>query len=183
MPESESSQEHSAESRSINRDQFIHLYDTYGQQMYSLALRMLENAQEAEDLIQDVFLGLWKQFNFDPQRGSLKTFLLVLVRSRALDRIRTRKVSQKLLQQQKWETNFLSDLSIGALQNEETIQQVRAAIAQLPEQQRHAIELAYFKGLSQSEISERLGMPLGTVKSWFRLGFRKLRTELGNNKY
>lgn len=180
MSKPRSSQTGIGETNRIQRDELIQLYDTYGQQMYSLALRMLENAQEAEDLIQDIFLGLWKQFKFDSQRGSVKTFLMVLVRSRAIDRIRSRKASHELLLKQEHETDLLSDWPIKALLTDETIHRVRAAIAQLPEQQRQAIEMSYFQGLSQAEIAERMGMPLGTVKSWFRLGFRKLRAELGD---
>lgn len=180
MSKSGFSQESSTEVNRIQRDELIHLYDTYGQQMYSLAMKMLQNAQEAEDLIQDIFLSLWKQYKFDSQRGSLKTFLMLLVRSRALDRIRSRKASQDLLFKQEYGADVFSDWPIKALLTDETISRVRAAISKLPDQQRQAIEMAYFQGLSQSDIAHRLGMPLGTVKSWFRLGFRKLRAELGD---
>ncbi|MBW4620524.1 MAG: sigma-70 family RNA polymerase sigma factor [Cyanosarcina radialis HA8281-LM2] len=154
------------------------LYDCYGDLMYSLALRILGNRQEAEDLIQEIFLSIWKQCNYNPARGSLRSFLMILVRSRAIDRLRAQKTVSKTIQQQQKESDRFASNSLEEAATDEISERVRNALAQLPEKQRRALELAYYEGLSQSEISQRLDAPLGTVKSWFRLSFAKMRQTL-----
>ncbi len=178
MPKPASDQELFAALKSCQSNALTQLYDIYAKQMYSLALRILNNTQEAEDLIQEIFLGLWKNCSYDPQRGSLKTFLMVMVRSRSLDRLRSRKSLQSLIQREQQHSSTFSDSPMAEVVAQEKSERVKAAIAQLPESQRRAIELAYYEGFSQVEIAQSLSVSLGTVKSWFRLGFSKLRAAL-----
>ncbi|WP_245915880.1 sigma-70 family RNA polymerase sigma factor [Merismopedia glauca] len=151
------------------------LYDRYGGLMYSLAFRILGNSQEAEDLIQEIFVNLWQKCSYDPTRGSLKSFLLILVRSRAIDRWRSQKNTQHRLEN--WQNEMLL-VDEDDPHTDDITERVRSALTELPETQRQALEMAYYQGLSQSEIAKQLDVPLGTVKSWFRLGFVKMRQML-----
>jgi RNA polymerase sigma-70 factor, ECF subfamily len=156
------------------------LYDRYATLVYRLALRVLGNSQEAEDLTQEIFLILWKGSNYQPSRGSLSSFLTTLTRSRAIDRLRSRGSNLKFLQ--RWSQTMMTDPSpltpfeLASLSQRS--EYVQDALAQLPEKQRQVLELAYYDGLSQSEISTRLAAPLGTVKSWSRQGLLNLRKHL-----
>ncbi|MEB3213801.1 MAG: sigma-70 family RNA polymerase sigma factor [Leptolyngbyaceae bacterium] len=156
------------------------LYDCYGGMMYGLAFKILGDRQEAEDLIQDIFLKLWQTCTYDPERGTLQSFLLLLVRSRALDRLRSRKSRFNRVEQ--FEHQILSETSkhfpLDAVASDEISQRVQDALIALPEKQRKALELSYFGGFSQQEIANLLEVPLGTVKSYFRLSFNKLRQAL-----
>ncbi|HEY9824822.1 MAG TPA: sigma-70 family RNA polymerase sigma factor [Stenomitos sp.] len=156
------------------------LYDSYGALMYGLALRILNVPQEAEDLVQDVILGLWNNFTYNPSRGSLKTFVALLVRSRAIDRVRSRQSKQQALERLGSVQSPISSDSVpmSAAVSDEIAQRVQQALADLPENQRQALELAYYGGLSQSEIAQKLSIPVGTVKSWVRLSFSKLKLSL-----
>ncbi len=156
------------------------LYDSYGDVMYGLALRILGQRQEAEDLVQEVFLNLWNHCTYNPARGSFRSFLLLTIRSRALDRVRSRQGALRTAQ--RWIRGDIGqEFPNQPLENvvqDETTRRVQAALNELPEQQRQALKLAYYEGLTQAEIAQRLQVPLGTVKSWFRLGFTKLRKNL-----
>jgi RNA polymerase sigma-70 factor (ECF subfamily) len=157
------------------------LYDTYGEAVYRLSLRMLGNASDAEDLTQEVFVDFWQKQKYDPSRGSLITFLLMMTRSRALNRIRQRQSRQQLLH--RWEKVMPmshADESFDQAALSELSLQIRAALQEIPEAQRQVLELAYYEGLSQSEITERLSIPLGTVKTRSRQGLLKLRQRLHN---
>jgi RNA polymerase sigma-70 factor, ECF subfamily len=156
------------------------LYDRYATLVYRLALRVLGNPQEAEDLTQEIFLMLWKGCGYQPQRGSLGSFLTTLTRSRAIDRLRSRTSSLKFLH--RWSQTMISEPSpltpfeLASLsQRSEYVQE---AMAQLPDKQRQVLEMAYYDGLSQSEIATQLATPLGTVKSWSRQGLLNLRKHL-----
>ncbi len=153
------------------------LYDRYGTAVYRLALRILSDHQEAEDLTQEVFLHLWRKLAFDPTRGSLNNYLLTLTRSRAIDRLRSR--SAKVRSLQRWGQELGStaggSLPLERLAQREWAQRVRSALEQLPDAQRKALELAYYEGLSQSEIAQKLEAPLGTIKTRCRQGLLKLR--------
>jgi RNA polymerase sigma-70 factor (ECF subfamily) len=166
--------------RGQNPEGLRQLYKGYGDIMYGLAWQILRNHQEAEDLIQEIFLSLWRNCTYNPQRGSFKSFLMLLVRSRAIDRLRSRKTTQKVLEQsgQQMGRENVTNVPFEETVSGEIAQRVRVAVTDLPEKQRQAIEMAYFEGLSQQEISQYLDVPLGTVKSWFRLGFNKLRQSL-----
>jgi RNA polymerase sigma-70 factor, ECF subfamily len=168
--------------RAKQPDALERLYNQYGDMMYGLAFRILGDRQEAEDVIQDIFLNLWNRCTYDPDRASFKTFLMLLVRSRSLDRLRSHK--SRLTVAERSGHLVLSDLPerspLDAAVSDETSQRVREALADLPQKQRESLELSYFEGLTQQEISEKLGIPLGTVKSYFRLSFTKLRQSLYN---
>jgi RNA polymerase sigma-70 factor (ECF subfamily) len=157
------------------------LYDRYGEVVYRLCLRMLSHAQEAEDLTQEVFLTLWRNQSYDPKRGSLLAFFSTLTRSRAIDRHRRSQAQGRM--RERWGRNQTSedrrDL-MDKLALTELSDQVRLAIAELPSNQRTVLEMAYFDGLSQSEIAEGLQIPLGTVKTHKRNALLKLRTMLSN---
>jgi len=158
------------------------IYERYASLVYRLALRILTNAQEAEDLTQEIFLNLWRNRGYDPLRGSLSSYLTTLTRSRAIDKLRSRGTQLKFLQ--RWgqmitpESSMLSPLEMASLSQRS--EQVKTAIAQLPANQRQVLEMAYFEGFSQSEIAKKLETPLGTVKSWSRQGLLTLRKNLHN---
>ncbi|AGY58755.1 RNA polymerase sigma factor [Gloeobacter kilaueensis JS1] len=156
------------------------LYDRHGGVVYRLALRLLGSSEEAEDLSQEVFLQLWQKQTYDPARGSLSNFLLTLTRSRAIDRLRSRGARGRFLQ--RWMREGDVGIAAGSpferLAADERSERVQTALKTLPEAQRQALELAYYEGLSQSEIAQRLDTPIGTVKSRSRQGLLKLRNLL-----
>lgn len=151
------------------------LFDRYAGMVYSVALRVLRDTGRAEDLLQDVFFQLWrKPDSFSSSRGSLGAWLLVVTRNRAIDILRRR-----------WPTEPVEDYPLASgvnlaseVEREVMMQKVRRALTALPPEQRNALEMAYFEGLSQTEISERTGNPLGTVKTRMRLGLMSLRKAL-----
>ena len=156
------------------------LYDRYSRLVYSIAYRILNSSEEAEDITQDVFLTLWRRNSYDPARGSLSSFLTTLTRSRAIDRLRSKNARLRVVQRlqgivrsDSGSPSPLEQASIG-----ERSQVIRTALSQLSESERQVLEIAYYEGLSQSEIAERLGIPLGTVKSRSRQGLLKLRQRL-----
>ncbi len=156
------------------------LYDRYAGLVYGLARAILASAEEAEDLTQEIFIGLQRRCGYDPARGTLSAYLTVLTRSRALDRLRSRR-SQLRLVEKLGAPEHLAPAPMAPPEQialEQSAARVRAALAALPETQRRVLELAYFKGLSQTEIATELDAPLGTVKSWTRKGLLALRDAL-----
>ncbi len=156
------------------------LYDRYSSLVYRVALRILVNPQEAEDLTQEIFLKLWRSSTYDINRGSLSSFLTTLTRSRSIDRLRSRRSTLKFLQ--RWGNTMTTQppptTPFEAASIHQRSEHVRSALANLPEKYRQILELAYYEGLSQSEIAARLEIPLGTVKSWSRQGLLTLRKTL-----
>jgi RNA polymerase sigma-70 factor (ECF subfamily) len=144
--------------------------------MLSLASRILRDRREAEDLVHDVFVEAWrKASSFSGDRGSVRAWLLVRTRSRAIDRLRNLEVAHRHARN---ERAVASDTPQPAEQDPSLTpdqRRARAALAGLPEAQRQVLELAYFEGLSCSEIARRCGAPLGTVKSRLSAGMRELR--------
>ena len=163
------------------------LYDRYSTLVFSVSLRVLHDPQLAEDVVQEVFLRLWRQpASFDPGRGRFISWLMSVTRNRALDELRRVSRRNRSEDQEEEEANPLDsvatadrmdDPALGAELREQR-EAVRTAMTRLPPEQRRAIELAYFSGLTQAEISELTGDPLGTVKTRIRLGMRKLRDAL-----
>jgi len=160
------------------------LYDRFSRPLYSLALRILNNRAEAEDVVQDVFIALWeKSGSFETSRGSAFGWAITLARNRAIDRLRTRRRRSTLLDE-----SFSADItgagpapdpdSADDLIFKEKSHAVRTALSTLPNEQVRALELAFFSGLTQQEISARLQEPLGTVKARIRRGLLKLRDAL-----
>ena len=160
------------------------IYDRYGLLVYRLIYRMLNNSQEAEDLTQEIFISLQKKPNYNPQRGSFYTYLMMLTRSRTIDRLRSKRYQGRFfLNRGKMKDliskqNYANPLEIATIN--ERANQVRNALEYLSPNQRQVLELSYYEGLSQSEIAERLNLPLGTVKSYSRRGLLKLRKNLQN---
>lgn len=147
-------------------------YDLYSGLVHALALRILRHGADAEDVVQEVFLQAWRQAaRFDATRGSVEAWLCTIARSRALDRLR-RRVSRR-------EDPGAAAPAPSAIPRNEEALAVRKAIGGLSEDQRQALELAYYEGLTQSEIAARLGEPLGTVKTRIRTAMIRLREVLG----
>lgn len=152
------------------------LYDRYTPLLYPVCHRILRSSSDAEDALQNSWLQVWRRAgSYDPRRGTVAAWLLTVARSRALDRYRSLSSRQRAESQVDLEpmtppvdpTTAAAQGQLGA--------RVRDALAQLQPQQRQVLEIAYFQGLSQSEIAERLKTPLGTVKSWTRQGLMRLR--------
>ncbi len=155
------------------------VYDRYRVILFGLLLRILNNRQEAEDVLQEVFLQVWRRAaDFDENRGRPFTWLVTLARSRAIDRLRSLAARERVaLAGAREESEAISDAASDAYRSEQR-GLVTAALAQLPDEQQRPLMLAYFEGLTQSEIAARLGTPLGTVKTRMRTGMIKLRDAL-----
>jgi RNA polymerase sigma-70 factor, ECF subfamily len=161
-----------------DRDSLAAVYDAYASSAYGLALRVLGTAAEAEDVVQESFLALWRQAErLDASRG-LRSYLLAIVHHRAVDKVRSRGRRPELTLDE--EASFVApdeDPGDAAARLDEA-QQVRAALGALPPDQRETVEMVYFKGLTINETAGRMRVPLGTVKSRLRLAMRRLRQEL-----
>lgn len=157
------------------------LYDRYARLLYSVILAILRDADEAQDLLQEVFVQIWNNASsFDPARGTAYAWIVALTRNRSIDRLRS-----KNFRERRNETDSL-DIAMELATNEltpldatvvvERAHIVRAALLELLPEQRELLERAYFQGYTQSELSEELGIPLGTVKTRMRQGLQKLHT-------
>src|SRR5215210_5089660 len=157
------------------------LYDRYRLILFSLINRILHSQPEAEDVLQEVFLQVWRRASaFDEARGRPFTWLVTLARSRAIDRLRSLGSRDRTAQEAARDVpDSISSAADDAVKSEQG-EIVRRALQELPEEQRRTLLLAYFEGLTQSEISERLNTPLGTVKTRMRSGMIKLRELLGD---
>ncbi len=157
------------------------LYDLFGRAAYALALRIVRDASQAEDVVQEAFLDLWRSAaRFDPSRSRPASYLLTFVHRRAVDLVRR----EQARPQRGGDVDDIADRAgkddiAASLVAGEQGESVRRALAGLPPPQREVLELAYFNGLSQSEIAERLGEPLGTVKSRTHVALSRLRELLG----
>ena len=157
------------------------LYDRHARAVYSLVLRIAQHAASAEEIVQDVFLQLWRNAHlYRAARGPLEPWLFTLARNRALDHMRLKREKQR----RREETLDFEPLACAGpnpesiVDRERRAERVRALMKSLPQQQRQAIELAFFEGMTHSEIARALGEPLGTVKSWIRTGLLRLREAL-----
>lgn len=152
------------------------LYDRYRLILFGLLVRILSSREEAEDVLQEVFLQVWRRAaDFDEERGRPFTWLVTLTRSRAIDRLRSVAARQRLVDSALTEVGEdVTDAASDTLLSEQR-EIVARALATLPEEQRRTLKLAYFEGLTQSEIAAKLGSPLGTVKTRMRAGMTTLR--------
>jgi RNA polymerase sigma-70 factor, ECF subfamily len=152
------------------------LYDRYRVILFGLLMRILNNREEAEDVLQEVFLQVWRRAaDFDENRGRPFTWLVTLARSRGIDRLRTLAARERVaLAGARDESEAISDAASDAFRSEQR-GLVTNALAQLPDEQQRPLMLAYFDGLTQTEIAARLDAPLGTVKTRMRTGMMKLR--------
>ena len=163
---------------------FEELYDRHSSIVYALLLRMLGSAEDAQEVLQEIFVQVWNRASsYDSSRGSEIAWLISIARSRAIDRMRSRKIRTEREQDAVREishrtSNVHTDEATDAVLGKEQSRAVRQALDELPENQRVALERAYFEGLSQSEIASRLDQPLGTVKTRMQLGMKKLRERL-----
>ncbi len=164
-----------------NRAAFAQFYDRHSTLMFSVACKILSDTSEAEDVLQEVFVQIWeKAKSFDPKLGKASSWAAILVRNKAIDRLRASQRRTRLAEDA--EAEFVlpdsSESANDAAYGHEKAKLIQSAIGSLPEEQRRAIELAYFSGLTQNEISEKLGEPLGTIKARIRRGLLKLRDQL-----
>lgn len=153
------------------------LYDRYASVVYSVAKRILNDAAAAEEILQDIFYQLWRGAgSFDPARGSLPAWLLVTTRNRAIDRLRRRgRATAEPIE----ESPIPSALNLeSAVARNELMSRVMVALHALPAGQREALEMAYFEGLTHSEIAQRTGEPLGTIKTRLRTALVSLKRAL-----
>jgi RNA polymerase sigma-70 factor, ECF subfamily len=159
------------------------LYDRYSALAFSLSLRMLGDASAAEDAVQDSFFALWRSATlYDGVRSTETAWVMRIVRHRCIDHLRHRvRVPQSVGSALLNELPSQGDVSADAL-GHLTGDEVRGALLRLPPEQREAVELAYFEGCTHTEIAERLGLPLGTVKGRIRLALRRLRELLVSNE-
>lgn len=155
---------------------FASLYRRYSPTLLGFLIRILDSTPEAEDVLQEVFVHVWQRAaDFDETRGRVFTWLATIARSRAVDRMRATGTRNRLEGEASLERpGDVANAANDALRTEQR-EVLLDALASIPEGQRHALLLAYFEGLSQSEIAERTGAPLGTVKTRTRDGLRKLR--------
>lgn len=157
------------------------VYDRYRLILFGLIVRILHSREEAEDVLQEVFLQVWRRANdFDEARGRAFTWLVTVARSRALDRLRSLGARARLAEAAP-PIEYIGDAAADVFQSEQA-EVIRRALAQIPVDQRQALFLGYFEGLTQSEIAARLGAPLGTVKTRMRTGMTKLRELLQERK-
>jgi RNA polymerase sigma-70 factor (ECF subfamily) len=158
------------------------LYDACAGKVLGVALHLLGDRDEAEDVVQETFLELWRQpEQYDASRGSLEAWTVLIARSRALDRIRARGRALRLVERASDLVHPHSPAPLELVEGRERGSRVARALTSLPGPQREAIELAFFAGLTQTEIAARLGEPLGTVKTRLRLGMEKLAGELAED--
>lgn len=155
------------------------LYDRYAGYVLALSLRVVRERQEAEEVVQDVFWQLWKgQIRYEPARGRFATWLYTVARNRSIDRVRRQRVTERVV-----DADRVPELAAGSdpeseahRSEQQTI--VRTALRQLSDDQRQALELCFYDGLSHREASERLQSPLGTVKSRIRSALVRLQASL-----
>jgi len=163
---------------------FEALYDRYSGTLYALLLRILASPEDAQEVLQEAFVKVWTSARmFDAVRGSEIAWLISIARSRGIDKLRSRKIRGDRENDAGREVSIQSSFVESRTGSDEAIRSqertaVRGALAELPEAQRIALELAYFEGLSQSEIAARLQEPLGTIKTRMQLGMKKLRERL-----
>jgi RNA polymerase sigma-70 factor (ECF subfamily) len=184
MPQEEIDREMLAQVARGDQRAFGQLYDRLSNPLFSLALRMLGDSNEAQDALQDVFLQIWRRASvYDAEQGSVFSWAVLMTRSRAIDRLRARGRRLRVIVSSTDDT--LADLpppaasdresAADSFDRNEAAMRVRSSLSKLPTEQREAIELAFFNDLTHHEIADQLGQPLGTIKARIRRGLLKLR--------
>jgi RNA polymerase sigma-70 factor (ECF subfamily) len=158
------------------------LYDRYARLVFSLALKILQDRGAAEEAVQEVFVKIWRRCKeYDAERGKFSSWLTGIAHNHAIDELRRRRVRPAASEEETDEMNEVIDVAPApleiALQNLEHLR-ILDALGEIPAEQRQPIEMAYFEGFTQQEISEKLGEPLGTIKTRMRLGMQKLKSLL-----
>lgn len=168
--------------RLVGRDEsaLAELYDRYAGTLLALAVRIVGDEAEAEEVLQEVFVHAWNHADrYEPGRASVSTWLVLLARSRAIDRLRSRQVGERTAIASSLEApRHESAAGVRRVHDEERRRRVQAEMARLPPEQRRILSLAYYGGLSQTQIADSEGLPLGTVKTRTLLALRKLRQAL-----
>lgn len=157
------------------------LYDRFSANLLALARRVLHSTEDAEEVLQEVFIHAWNRADrYDPARSSVSTWLVLITRSRAIDRLRSRKVGDRTTAALQQETlhDHTSPEGVGNVLAHERRERVREEMTRLPPEQREVLDLAFYGGMTQSEIAESTGIPLGTVKTRTLLAMKKLRKAL-----
>ncbi len=160
------------------------LYDRYSGMLQALSHRVLGDASDAEEVLQEAFLQVWNQAGrYDSKRSSVSTWLVLITRSRSIDRLRSRQVQQRTVKSagQENPATHTSPQGVGNVLLQERRNRLRQEMKQLPDEQSQVLEMAFFKGMTQSEISEETGIPLGTVKTRTLLAMKKLRKALSDD--
>jgi RNA polymerase sigma-70 factor, ECF subfamily len=162
------------------------LYDRWARSLYSLVLHLLRDPDEAEDVVEETFWQAWRKADsYEPARGAVSTWLLTIGRRKALDRLRAKKRHRE---DPIGNDRTFADIASPSpdpsqdVEGSELREHVRAALRELPAEQREVLELGYFNGLSQTEIADATGQPLGTVKTRMRLAMQKLREPLSMHR-
>ena len=163
-----------------NQGALSDLYDRYARILYSVAYKMLGSVEESEEIVLDVFAQVWRIApTFDRQRGRVDSWLFMLTRSRSLDRLRQKQRQTKVVDASTAAARVQLSPPMVVPEDHLLIQerrdQIQAALAQIPPEQRQVIELAYYRGLTQSQIATQMAISVGTVKTRIRLGLSKLR--------
>ena len=162
-----------------DKSAFKEIYSRFSQVTYNLALRILRDKEDAEEVVQEIFLQVWnKAYSYDPERGAVSTWVMNIARSRAIDKLRTLGYRDKNIEIDEEKVNSNEDLSRTIEQRDESKNVIRQALDSLPDNQRIAIELVYFEGLTHMETAERLDEPVGTIKTRIRLGVMKLKDKI-----
>ncbi len=163
-----------------DRKALARLYDEYADRLMALARRLLRNPREAEDLVHDVFIEVWRHAGeYAPERGSARSWLVVRLRSRAIDRLKSAAYSRVMcVESDVLERNVVSQQAPASPGFDFEGERVRRAVEALPADQRAVLELSYFEGLSLAETAEKLGAPLGTIKSRLARALTRLRQDL-----
>ena len=163
-----------------DRDAFARFYDLHASLVHTFALRILRERGEAEEAVQDVFLQVWRQAaTYSTDRGSPEAWLITMTRSRGIDKLRSRRRRDEMVRTAETAERLPEPVALeSATGPAEARATLGGVLADLPTAQRRVLELAYFDGLTQSEIAARLGEPLGTVKTRMRSGLERLRGAL-----
>ena len=168
--------------RNRDPDAMAELYDRYSRITYSLIYRVVRNQSVAEDLAQETFIRVWNRIQgFDHKKGALGPWILTVARNRAIDYVRSvdGRMAASTLEVEKIESPAMFSNLEGEIMNMDRVRSLRAAFEKLDPNQRLVLELAYFEGMSQSEMAGKLQKPLGTVKTWVRGALKALREEMG----
>jgi RNA polymerase sigma-70 factor (ECF subfamily) len=168
--------------RGRDEDALATLYDRHASVAFGLAVRMLNDRATAEEVVQDAFLALWRRASaYAPDRASVRSWLLVMVRSRAIDRLRPASAKARPVPLDEEPQLMAASDTWRAVADSARRRAVQSALIQLPQEQGQILQLAYFGGMSQAEIAQRAGLPIGTVKSRTRLGLDRLRRLLSDS--